>query len=226
MKKQYLKTVILAAALAGPLNAMGQVATPTHTIQQTFTIPSPDYKLSPYTGMTRQSWIDAAEYLLSGAFTYIRTLDDPMYFPKQLDKAYPNNEGQVPTAKLEGFCRTLFVAAPLLREKLLPGIIKGIEQPALLRCLGAQLLQLTPAQLQHLCALHPPAIQQRCKALHIVLPLQSLQKLLLPGEIVSRGPFLQPAQQQHVHLPDLFFIHGSAPCFGGFLFYYATTAAA
>ena len=117
MKKQYLKTVILAAALAGPLNAMGQVATPTHTIQQTFTIPSPDYKLSPYTGMTRQSWIDAAEYLLSGAFTYIRTLDDPMYFPKQLDKAYPNNEGQVPTAKLEGFCRTLFVAAPLLREK-------------------------------------------------------------------------------------------------------------
>jgi hypothetical protein len=117
MKKQYLKTVILAAALAGPLNAMGQVATPTHTIQQTFTIPSPDYKLSPYTGMTRQSWIDAAEYLLSGAFTYIRTLDDPMYFPKQLDKTYPNNEGQVPTAKLEGFCRTLFVAAPLLREK-------------------------------------------------------------------------------------------------------------
>ena len=117
MKKQYLKTVILATALAGPLNAMGQVATPTHTIQQTFTIPSPDYKLSPYTGMTRQSWIDAAEYLLSGAFTYIRTLDDPMYFPKQLDKAYPNNEGQVPTAKLEGFCRTLFVAAPLLREK-------------------------------------------------------------------------------------------------------------
>ena len=58
-----------------------------------------------------------SEYLLSGAFTYIRTLDDPMYFPKQLDKTYPNNEGQVPTAKLEGFCRTLFVAAPLLREK-------------------------------------------------------------------------------------------------------------
>lgn len=117
MKKQYLKTVILAAALAGPFNTMGQVATPTHAIEQTFTIPNPDYKLSPYTGMTRQSWLDAAEYLLSGAFTYIRTLDDPMYFPKQLDKAYPNNEGQVPTAKLEGFCRTLFVAAPLLREK-------------------------------------------------------------------------------------------------------------
>ena len=78
MKKRYLTTVILAAALAGPFNTMGQVATPTHAIEQTFTIPNPDYKLSPYTGMTRQSWLDAAEYLLSGAFTYIRTLDDPM----------------------------------------------------------------------------------------------------------------------------------------------------
>ena len=47
---------------------------------------------------------------------------------------------------------------PLLREKLLPGIIKGVEQPALSRRLGAQLLQLTPAQLQHLRAPHPPAI--------------------------------------------------------------------
>ena len=94
MKKQYLKTVILAAALAGPLNAMGQVATPTHTIQQTFTIPSPDYKLSPYTGMTRQSWIDAAEYLLSGAFTYIRTLDKPIYIKKQLNKASPYKKVQ------------------------------------------------------------------------------------------------------------------------------------
>ena len=126
MKKTFFKVMILAAALAGPLTANGQVATPTHAIEQTFTIPNPDYKLSPYTGMTRQGWIDAAEYLLSGAFTYIRTLDDPMYFPKQLDKTYPNNEGQVPTAKLEGFCRTLFVAAPLLREKpdLMPNGIK------------------------------------------------------------------------------------------------------
>ena len=82
-----------------------------------FEVQQPDYNTSPLTGVTRQHWIDAAEYILKGAFTYINHLDDPMKFPKQHDKTYPNNEGQVPTEKLEGLCRTLFVAAPLLKEK-------------------------------------------------------------------------------------------------------------
>ena len=84
--------------------------------QTTFINPSPDYAVSPFTGMDREGWKRAAEYLLSGAFTYIHSIDDPMYFPKQHDKTYPRNAGGVVTAKLEGFCRTLFVAAPLLRE--------------------------------------------------------------------------------------------------------------
>ncbi len=84
--------------------------------QNTFVVNDPDYKQSPYTGMTRQHWLDAASYLLEGAFGYISNLDDPMKFPKQHDKTYPQNEKQVPTEKLEGLCRTLFVAAPLLRE--------------------------------------------------------------------------------------------------------------
>lgn len=82
-----------------------------------FKVAQPDYKLSPLTGMTRNNWIDAAEYLLGGAFNYIHSMDDPMKFPKQLEKSYPRNDAQIPTEKLEGFCRTLFVAAPLLREK-------------------------------------------------------------------------------------------------------------
>ena len=82
-----------------------------------YTVKNPDHRLSPFTGMTRDSWIEAAEYILDGAFGYIKTLDDPMKFPKQHEKTYPRNEGQVPTEKLEGFCRTLFLAAPLLREK-------------------------------------------------------------------------------------------------------------
>ena len=49
-----------------------------------FTVWQPDYQKSPYTGMTRQHWIQAGEYLLKGAFNYIHTLDDQMYFPKQL----------------------------------------------------------------------------------------------------------------------------------------------
>lgn len=81
-----------------------------------FQIKNPDYKISPYTGMTKQHWREAAMYLLEGAFSYIHTLDDPMKFPKQEGKSYPNNESEVPTEKLEGLCRTLFIASPLLKE--------------------------------------------------------------------------------------------------------------
>lgn len=66
--------------------------------------------------MTRQHWLDAAQYILEGAFSYVNNIDAPMKFPKQPGKTYPHNEGQIPTEKLEGLCRTLFVAAPLLRE--------------------------------------------------------------------------------------------------------------
>lgn len=81
-----------------------------------FEIQNPDYKISPQTGMTKQHWKDAAFYLLEGAFSYIHKLDDPMQFPKQEGKSYPSNPNQVPTEKLEGLCRTLFIASPLLKE--------------------------------------------------------------------------------------------------------------
>ena len=81
-----------------------------------FKVAQPDLKLSPKTGMTRRHWKDAAQYLLEGAFSYIHTLDDPMKFPKLPGKSYPRTESQVPTEKLEGVCRTLFMAAPLLKE--------------------------------------------------------------------------------------------------------------
>ena len=116
MKKNTLKRLLLGILMLPAAHAFAQVATPTHSIEQTFTIPTPNYKVSPYTGLDRQGWIDVAEWLLDGAFTYIRNIDDPMYFPKQFDKTYPRDNGQVPTAKLEGFCRTLFLAAPLLKE--------------------------------------------------------------------------------------------------------------
>lgn len=86
-----------------------------------FAVENPDKTRSPFTGMTRQHWQDAARYLLSGAFSYVHTLDDPMQFPKQPGKSYPRTEAQVPTEKLEGLCRTLFMAAPLLKED--PGLV-------------------------------------------------------------------------------------------------------
>lgn len=84
--------------------------------KKVFEVENPNYKISPHTGMTKQHWKDAALYLLDGAFSYINTLDDAMKFPKQSGKTYPNLASEIPTEKLEGLCRTLFVAAPLLKE--------------------------------------------------------------------------------------------------------------
>lgn len=83
---------------------------------QVFKISHPDYTISPITGMTRQHWKDAALYVLKGAFSYIHSLDDPMKFPKLPGKSYPRNASQIPTEKLEGICRTLFYATPLLKD--------------------------------------------------------------------------------------------------------------
>lgn len=107
-----LKTFLMLA-ISCNLTLLAQQKT---TTSEVFQIVNPDYKLSPYTGMTKQHWKDAAMYLLDGAFSYVHSLDDPMKFPKQQGKSYPANEGQVPTEKLEGLCRTLFVASPLLKE--------------------------------------------------------------------------------------------------------------
>ncbi|MFV8467297.1 DUF2264 domain-containing protein [Flavobacterium sp. LB1P62] len=115
MKKKY--SFILLLLMCVPVLAQQQQESVLNSTDNIFTIVNPDYKLSPYTGMTKQHWKDAALYLLKGAFGYIHNLDDPMKFPKQPGISYPKDEGKVPTEKLEGLCRTLFVAAPLLKDK-------------------------------------------------------------------------------------------------------------
>lgn len=84
--------------------------------KQIFKINSPDFTLSPKTGLSRKHWKEAALYLLSGAFSYVQKLDDPMKFPKQPGKSYPQDGKPNSTEKLEGLCRTMFIAAPLLKE--------------------------------------------------------------------------------------------------------------
>ncbi len=81
-----------------------------------FVVQAPDYATSPVTGVVRRHWYDAARYLLDGAFSYVHTLDDPLKFPKQPGVSYPRSEREVATEKLEGLCRTLFAAVPLLKE--------------------------------------------------------------------------------------------------------------
>lgn len=81
-----------------------------------FEVNNPDKKLSPYTGMSREHWKQAAEYLLSTAFQYVDNIKDPFDLPKQEGKSYPRNEGDIPTARMEELCRTMFLAGPLLKE--------------------------------------------------------------------------------------------------------------
>lgn len=116
MKTVFLKLtgglLLLTLSVSLEMNA----SSPQAKNDSVFHLVKPDYQLSPLTGMTRQHWMDAATYLLDGAFSYIHTLDDPMRFPKQPGKSYPTDRKFNKTENLEGLCRTMFIAIPLLKE--------------------------------------------------------------------------------------------------------------
>lgn len=80
-----------------------------------------DYRLSPYTGLTRQSWIEAGEYLLEGIFQNIKDFSDPVVMPRKETKVtYPHSEeaiGEHKAEYFEGLARSFFIAAPLIHEK-------------------------------------------------------------------------------------------------------------
>lgn len=85
-----------------------------------FTPKTLDFTLSPYTGLTRQSWIEAGEYLLEGIFQNIRDFDDPVVMPRKETKVtYPHSADAVWEQKaeyFEGLARSFFIAAPLLKD--------------------------------------------------------------------------------------------------------------
>ncbi len=83
-----------------------------------------DYELSPYTGMTRETWLEACAYLLGGIFKHIKTLDDPVVMPRtERDVTYPHKEStglsrevEEKAEYFEGLARTFFVAAQIIHE--------------------------------------------------------------------------------------------------------------
>ena len=85
-----------------------------------FTPKTLDFDLSPYTGLTRESWIEAGKYLLEGIFENIASFDDPVVMPRKETKVtYPHSKDAVWEFKaeyFEGLTRTLFIAAPLIHE--------------------------------------------------------------------------------------------------------------
>ena len=79
-----------------------------------------DYELSPYTGLTRKSWIEAGEYLLGGIFQNIKDFSDPVVMPRKETKVtYPHSQDAVWERKaeyFEGLARSFFIAAPLIHD--------------------------------------------------------------------------------------------------------------
>ncbi len=95
------------------------VFTPKHT----------DFELSPYTGLTRDSWIEAAEYLLAGIFGNIKDIEAPVVMPRyETEVTYPSKdapEWRIKAEYFEGLCRSFFISAPLIHiepELVLNGI--------------------------------------------------------------------------------------------------------
>lgn len=84
-----------------------------------------DYVLSPYTGLTRESFIEAAEYLLEGIFCHVAHFEDPVVMPRKETKiTYPHLDApkswqavERMAERFEGLARSFFIAAPLLHEK-------------------------------------------------------------------------------------------------------------
>ncbi len=84
-----------------------------------------DYSLSPYTGLTRESWLEAAEYMLTGIFQHVKDFQDPVVMPrKETEITYPH-AGSDPQTRLaeykaemfEGLTRSFFIGAPLIHNK-------------------------------------------------------------------------------------------------------------
>lgn len=77
-----------------------------------------DYTLSPYTGLTRESWIEAGEYLLTGIFQNIKSAEDPVIMPRKETKiSYPRESSSLAQRRaelFEGLARSFFIAAPLI----------------------------------------------------------------------------------------------------------------
>jgi hypothetical protein len=81
-----------------------------------------DDMLSPYTGLTRESWLEAGQYLLEGIFRHIDDVSKPVIVPRtETEITYPHLKASAETQAVqytaevfEGLTRTFFIAAPMI----------------------------------------------------------------------------------------------------------------
>ncbi len=98
-------------------------------MKNAFQVVNPDYKLSPYTGMTKKHYIECATYLLERAFNHVESLETPISFPIVPGKTYPQPNApdwRYRSADFEALERTFTLAGPLIHIN--PEIsIRGIK---------------------------------------------------------------------------------------------------
>ena len=79
-----------------------------------------DFTISPYTGLTRDHWIEAGTYLLEGIFQNIAHFEDAVVMPRKETKiTYPHSDDNISEKKaeyFEGLARSFFIAAPLIHD--------------------------------------------------------------------------------------------------------------
>ena len=89
-----------------------------------FTPKTLDYDLSPYTGLTRESWLEAGKYMLEGIFQNIPDITHPVVMPrKETEITYPHlrdseeaQQTQRTAEVFEGLTRSFFIAAPMIHN--------------------------------------------------------------------------------------------------------------
>lgn len=88
-------------------------------MKNAYYVEHPDFTLSPYTGMTRQHYIDCARYVLERAFSHhVKSFEDPIVFPViPGSKTYPQPNAPAwrhRSHEWEAFERTFTLAGPLI----------------------------------------------------------------------------------------------------------------
>jgi hypothetical protein len=75
--------------------------------------------LSPFTGLDRTGWLQAARHLVEGVFQHIESRDSPILMPRQSEITYPQPDDpphRYRCAEFEGVSRTMMAASPLIVE--------------------------------------------------------------------------------------------------------------
>ena len=86
-------------------------------MKKAFEVTNPDYKLSPHTGMARQHYIECARYLLERTFNHVKSIKDPLTFPRVPGKTYPQPDDpawRYRSLEFEALERTFTLAGPLI----------------------------------------------------------------------------------------------------------------